>query len=74
MYVRVRVFPGSKKERILKTADGRYEMQVKEPAEQNLANKRIRQLLASEYDVNDSNVRIVSGHQSQTKIFDVVTK
>ena len=71
MYIKVKVNAGGKKEKIVKKSDNTYEMVVKEPAERNLANKRIRQILSDEYDVTIGNVRIITGHHSQSKIFDI---
>ena len=39
MYIKVRVFPKSKKEEIKKISDNHYEIKVKEKAERNEANK-----------------------------------
>jgi len=71
MYVKVRVIAGGKKEKVTKVSDDVYEMVVKEPAERNLANHRIRQILSEEYDVILGSVRIITGHHSQSKIFDI---
>ncbi len=71
MYVRVRVTPKAKREIVEKTGELTFEMTVKEPAERNLANQRIRELLADQYQVGVKAVRIVSGHHSGSKIFDV---
>jgi uncharacterized protein YggU (UPF0235/DUF167 family) len=46
-------------------------MKVKEPAERNLANIRVKELLAREYAVEVKAVRLVSGHQNSRKIFAV---
>ncbi len=73
MYIRVRVKAGSRKEKISKISDTEYHMTVREPAERNLANGRIRELLADAYDIRLQDVRIVTGHHSPTKIFDVAT-
>lgn len=73
MYVKVRAFPGNKKEVVQKIKDHLFEIRVKEPAERNLANIRIRELIANEYEVLPSQVRLVSGHRSNTKIVDVIT-
>ena len=73
MYVRVRVYPGCKRESVRKIEDDRYEIQVREPAERNLANQRLRELLAIEFGVSAKTLRLVSGHRSRTKIFDVIT-
>lgn len=72
MYVKVRVFPGMKKERVTKTGEHAYEMVVREPAKQNLANQRIRELIAREYGIELAKVRIVSGHHSAGKVLEVL--
>jgi len=71
MYVKVRVVAGMRKEKVKKINAVTFEMTVKEPAERNLANKRIRTILAEQYKLEEANVRIVTGHHSQSKIFDV---
>lgn len=73
MYVRVRVYPGSKKETVRKNREHYYEVFVKEPAERNLANHRTRILIAEVYGVTEQNVRLVTGHHSPVKILDVIT-
>lgn len=71
MYVRVTVIPNAKRERVTETGPERFEMEVREPAARNLANARVRALLASRYTVGSSAVRLISGHRSPRKIFDV---
>lgn len=71
MYIRVRVIPKAKKETIKKINEQTFEITVKEPAERNLANNRIKELLAIEFGLESKSIRIVSGHHSATKIFDV---
>ena len=71
MYIKVHVFAGAKKE--LVTAKGRdaYTISVREPAERNMANRRVSELLASERGISVKMVRIVSGHHSPSKIFSI---
>ena len=71
MYIRVQVKPGAKKESVLRTDDKTYSIAVKEPAEQNLANLRVRQIVAEEFGVALGKVRMISGHRSPRKIFDI---
>lgn len=71
MYVRVAVYPGNKHESVKKLGEHRFEIKVKEPAERNLANVRVKELLAREYVVEVKTVRLVSGHQNSRKIFAV---
>lgn len=69
MYVRVAVYPGSKRENVTLLGEHRFEIKVKEPAERNLANLRVKELLAEVYNVEVKQVRLVSGHQNSRKIF-----
>lgn len=71
MYVRVEVRPGARKESVLQTDDKTYTIAVKEPAERNLANLRVREVLAEHLSVPIGKVRMVSGHRSPRKIFDI---
>jgi uncharacterized protein YggU (UPF0235/DUF167 family) len=71
MYVRVAVTPSAKKEKVTKISDTRFEMQVKEPAERNLANRRVRMLLAETLGVPEGKVQMVTGHRSSVKMFDI---
>lgn len=71
MYIRVNVTAGAKKERITKLAPDKYDIWVKEPAERNLANSRVRELLILEFGLPKGSVRLVTGHHSPHKIFSV---
>lgn len=71
MYVKVWVQPGARKEKVLANTDGTFELSVREPAERNMANTRVRTILATHYGVSLGAVRIISGHRSGSKIFDV---
>lgn len=71
MFVHVTVTPGAKKERVTKSASGRYTIEVREEAERNLANERVRVLVARECGVVVGAVRIIAGHRSRTKVMSV---
>ena len=71
MYIHVRVTPKAKKESVAKITETEFEISVKEPAERNMANKRVRELLAKEYEINVANVKILTGHRSSSKILDI---
>ena len=73
MYVHVRVRAGQKKEGLAAAAKDRLQIAVKEPAEQNLANRRVAVLVARHYHVAPNKVRLISGHRSPSKIFSVDT-
>ena len=67
MLIKIKVFTNAKKEKIIKKSENNFEISVKEPAERNMANKRIIKLLQEYFKVYN-NVRIVSGHHSPSKI------
>ena len=71
MYIKIKVKTGAKKERIVKKSDDHFEIDVKEPAERNLANKRVVELLRDYLKVYNGDVRIVSGHHSPSKIISI---
>ena len=73
MYVRVKVTPGAKKEIVTKISPTEFQIAVREPRERNLANRRVRKLVAEAYHVAEGNARLISGHRSHTKVFDVET-
>lgn len=71
MYVRVRVVADAKRECCTRTSDDTVEISVRQPAKQNLANTRVRELIAEQYRVPFGSVRIVSGHRSPVKVISV---
>ena len=68
MYVKVRVIAGAKKEAFEEMSKDHFKIAVREPAERNLANGRIIELVAMHFRTPKNKVRIVSGHRSQSKI------
>jgi uncharacterized protein YggU (UPF0235/DUF167 family) len=72
MYVKVHVYPEMKSERVTKLSEHSYEFVLKESAERNLANKRTQLIIAELYGLEVRQVRQVTGHRSQSKIFEVL--
>jgi len=73
MYLKVTVTPGAKKERVEAKSESELSIAVKEPALQNLANRRVVQLVAERLSVPVRSVRIVSGHRSPRKVLSIDT-
>jgi uncharacterized protein YggU (UPF0235/DUF167 family) len=71
MYIRVHVVPGAKREKVTKVTDTEFQLVVREPAERNMANKRVREIIAEQFDVPVAKVRLLTGHRSSTKMVDV---
>lgn len=71
MQIKVYVLPDSRKESFLKESENVYRINVREPAANNQANLRVRELLAERLGLNAGKVKLISGHRSPTKKFDV---
>ncbi len=69
-YVFVHVQTDAKRESVSRVGDV-FTVAVKEPAEHNFANKRVREIIASELDVPTARARLVKGHRSQRKMFQI---
>jgi uncharacterized protein (TIGR00251 family) len=69
MYIKVKVIPDSKKEKVEQIKDDEYRIWVQEEAQGNRANTRIIEILRQIYA--GLSVRIVSGHHSPSKIVSV---
>lgn len=68
MYIKVKVITEARKEKIVKKTKDHFDISVKEPAERNMANKRVLELVRDYFKVYNGDVRIVSGHHSPSKI------
>ena len=71
MYIKVKVTAGAKRELFEALSKDSFKVSVKEPAERNLANTRVIELIARHFGVLKGKVRMVNGHQSPSKILSV---
>ena len=69
MYISVRVVAGAKVEKVEELPKGRLKIWVKEPATQNLANRRAVELVAAHHKLPVAKVRIIAGHHTPSKLF-----
>jgi len=69
MYIKVKVMAGAKKEKVIKKSEDNFVISVKEKAKANIANKRILEIVSDIYKTKK--IRIISGHQSPSKILSV---
>jgi uncharacterized protein YggU (UPF0235/DUF167 family) len=68
MYIHVKMTPKAKRESFEVLNETHVAVAVKEPAERNLANTRMREMVAEHYLVPVAAVRIISGHHSRSKL------
>lgn len=69
--VRVKVWPDAGEEHLEEGKKGGLEIFVREPPQDNRANKRVCMLVARHFKVRVADVRIVSGHRARGKILSV---
>ena len=70
MFIKIRVRPNSDKEELKKVSDKEYEIDVKEPAENNKANFRVMNLIAKEFGVSYKNIKIINP-RSKDKLIEI---
>ncbi|MDE2173264.1 MAG: DUF167 domain-containing protein [Patescibacteria group bacterium] len=71
MYIKVFVTPGAKRERV-EEKGGVLAIAVKEPAQGNRANDRVRELVARRLGLPFEKVCILTGHRSRGKLLSVL--
>lgn len=71
MLIKVKVFPNSKKEGIIKKSNDSFEIKVKERPIKGLANKAVIDILSSHFKVSTSKIRLVKGFKQRNKIFEI---
>lgn len=69
MYIKIKVIPDAREEKVEKLKDDEFRMWVKLPAENNVANNRVLEIVRGMYP--NKGVRIISGHHSPSKIISI---
>ena len=71
MYLKVKVVTDTRRDEIEKISDDRFKISVRASAKRNLANTRVRELVADYLKIPLAKTRIVRGHHSSNKILSV---
>ncbi len=71
MLIKIKVFPGSKKEKIIKKSEDTFGIKVKEKPERGLANKAVINVLSSYFKIPSSKIRLIKGFKQRNKIFEI---
>lgn len=69
MYIKLKIITDAREEKIEKLKDDEYRIWTKMPAENNLANTRVLEIIRNEYP--NQSVRLISGHHSPSKIVSI---
>jgi len=72
IFVKVYVFANSKKEKTRKIKKDVFEVFVREPAKQNMANKRVMEIISDKYGVGKGQIKLITGHRSPNKRFEIM--
>ena len=68
MHIHLKVKTKAKKEMIEDVGKNHFQISVKEVAENNLANKRVLELVATHFKIPISKVHMIKGHKSSSKL------
>jgi len=72
MFLKVKVFPGSKIEEVIQKSGDEFEIKVKEKAEKGKANKKTKEILAKHLNVPEGKLILVRGARQKNKIFKLI--
>lgn len=66
--IKIKVFPGSKKEEVIQTTKDSFIIKVKPKAQEGKANQRVKEVLAKFLNLPQSHFRIIKGGHQKNKI------
>lgn len=69
MYIKVKIVAGASREKVEKVSEDHYNISVKEKALNNNANRRMLDIMHTEYP--SSKIKLISGHHSPSKILSI---
>lgn len=69
MHIKVKVYPGAKEELVQKSAEDELKIYIREPPKEGQANKRVLKILQAHFP--NKRIRLVSGHLSPSKVFEI---
>jgi uncharacterized protein YggU (UPF0235/DUF167 family) len=72
MFLKVKVFPNSKNNEIIKKDNNHFEIKVKEKAQRGLANIKVREILAQYLNIPKQRLILIKGKVKQNKIFKLI--
>jgi len=72
MLIKVKVYPSSKENELLKKDADSFELKVKAPPKMGLANREVVQTLSLHFKVPVSKIRLIKGFTERNKIFEII--
>ena len=71
MLIKVKVFPNSKKEGILKKSEDSYEIKVKQRPVNGKANKAVFEILSAYFKIPKVKIKLMKGFKIRNKVFKI---
>lgn len=71
MLIKVKVFPASKKEEIIRKSEDSFEVKVKAKPVRGTANREVVRLLSLYFKVSEQDIKLVKGFKQRNKIFEI---
>lgn len=71
MLIKVKVFPASSKQEVIKKSEDSFEIKVISKPEKGMANRETIELLSRYFKVTASNVRLIKGIHAHSKLFEI---
>jgi uncharacterized protein (TIGR00251 family) len=71
MYIKVKVFPESKTNEIIKKSEDSFEIKVKQKPVDGKANSQVIELLSLYLKIPQNKIFLVKGHKERNKIFEI---
>jgi len=72
MLIKVKVFPSSKKEEVIKKTKDSFEVRVKEKPIEGMATRTAIRAVSLFFGIPASRLRIKKGHKQRNKIFEIM--
>ncbi len=70
--IKVRAFPDAKKAHIEEIEPYVLRIFVREPAKNNLANRKIVSVVADFYQIPENKLRMITGHRGMSKMIEIL--
>ena len=74
MIIKVKVFPGSKKAHIEKTAEDSFVLNIRKKPIEGEANREVIDMLKEYFGVAKSQIKLIRGFKRRNKIFEIIGK
>ncbi len=71
-FLKIKLHPKTKKQKIEKIGENKFEIWVRSKAEENKANYEMIEVLAEFLEIEKNKLRLISGHHRPSKMIEVL--